>query len=106
MVVHAFGPRVAVVDPPAHRVTESGLIVISSDVKVATGVVINNPAIERSEKLDEFSEVTQMLGAVQVLNGEDIALKPGVLVYYHQEAGIRIRDLIIVELRAVLAWED
>lgn len=107
MVLHAFGSRIAVMNPPAERLTESGLIVISAEINVTTGVVIDNPVhASQQEQTDHPFGAPMELGIHLISPAGAEQLAPGVLVYYVKDSGVRIGDLIIIDMQAILAWEE
>lgn len=107
MTVKAFGSRLAVVDPPVERVRDSGLIVISSELEVATGIVLSNPAVDAVDEDPNLEVVGAMFGqAMGAIVSPATVLRPGVLVYYAKDHGVRIGDVIIIDLGAILAYDD
>jgi hypothetical protein len=106
MSVKAFGPRIGVVDPPTERVRASGLIVISSELEVMTGVVLSNPAVDAIDEDPNMEVVGAMFGqALGAIVRDTPALRPGVLVYYAKDHGVRIGDITIIDLGAILAYD-
>lgn len=92
MTINPFGPRIAVVEPHLEQQTASGLIVVSNEVEVDTGVCVANPSLEG----DGYG-----LGPTPLAQ-----IKLGALVYYIKGTGVRIGDQNIIEIKAIIAWEE
>ena len=97
MTVHPFGPRIAVVEPTMERERESGLIVVSNEVNVDTGVVVTNPFLDGGTIGSEFVG----MGFTEL---REIPL--GALVYYVKGSGVRIGSENMIDIKAIIAWEE
>lgn len=103
--IKPFGIRLTVIDPPTERQRPSGLIIVSTTMEVAVGIVINNPFLAIvHDDMDRYIYANNPQGAVAEQSEQ--ALTPGTLVYYAKDEAIRIRDVVVVHFKSILAYED
>jgi hypothetical protein len=104
--VRPFGLRIAVIDPPSERVQQSGLIVISEELQVETGLVVVNPMFEGAQvEREEVEGLVRLDRLPGLFFSEENKMGPGSLVYYQHGAGVKIKDVLIIPLDSIIAWE-
>src|SRR4051812_40412893 len=105
--IKPFGPRIAVVDPPAEEATTSSGLIVPATLELErchVGIVVKSSVELSEEELELYSHMRVSLGGGQGWS-EQIFIKSGMLVYY-QGIPFRIDDLKIVNLQDIVAYEE
>lgn len=101
--VKAFGARIVVVDPPAEEQNRASGLLIPAEValeQLAIGIVVHgSPGIE---EMADQGIPAMVMSAI----GTDITLKSGMLVYYRKGTGYVIRDVRVIDMNDIVAFEE